>query len=230
MPKIKYDGFELEYFDSSYNFRNYQLLLIKKYLKKKIAEVGPGRGGFVDCYEKYSKSIYLVEPDKKLFRFLKKKYFNRKITIKNSIIDKIQNKFNTILYFDVLEHIENDLKEVKLAKKKLKKNGFLIFSVPAFQVFYNNFDKSVGHYKRYNKKDFRLIATKTNLKIEKIIYYDSIGLLLVMLGKIFNPSNKNLENNIKIWNFLIPLSKFIDLITFNKFGKSLLCVFKNDEL
>lgn len=229
MPKIKYDGFELEYFDSSYNFRNYQLLLIKKYLKKKIAEVGPGRGGFVDYYEKYSKSIYLVEPDKKLFRFLKKKYFNRKITIKNSIIDKIQNKFNTILYFDVLEHIENDLKEVKLAKKKLKKNGFLIFSVPAFQVFYNNFDKSVGHYKRYNKKDFRLIATKTNLKIEKIIYYDSIGLLLVMLGKIFNPSNKNLENNIKIWNFLIPLSKFIDLITFNKFGKSLLCVFKNDD-
>ena len=229
MSRLKYDGFELEYFDNSQNFRNYQLSLIKKYLKNEIAEVGPGRGGFVDYYKKNAQSLCLVEPDKKLFRFLKKRYSNKKITIKNSTIDKIQNKFNTIMYFDVLEHIKNDLKEIKLAKKKLKKKGFLIFSVPAFQIFYNNFDKSVGHHKRYSKKDFRLIAYKTNLKIKKMIYYDSIGLLLVMFSKIFNLSNKNLENNIKIWNFLIPLSRFIDLLTFNKFGKSLLCVFENDE-
>jgi len=228
MSRLKYDGFELEYFDSSNNFRLYQLSLIKKYLKKEIAEVGPGRGGFVDYYKKNARSLCLVEQEKKLLRYLKKKYSNKKITIKNSTLDKIQNKFNTILYFDVLEHIKNDLKEIKSAKKKLKKNGFLIFSVPAFQIFYNNFDKSVGHYKRYNKKDFRLIASKTNLEIKKMIYYDSIGLLLVILSKIFNLSNKNLENNIKIWNFLIPISRFIDLITFNKFGKSLLCVFKND--
>ena len=229
MSRLKYDGFELEYFDNSQNFRNYQLSLIKKYLKKEIAEVGPGRGGFVDYYKKNAQSLCLVEPDKKLFRFLKKRYSNKKITIKNSTIDKIQNKFNTIMYFDVLEHIKNDLKEIKSAKKKLKKKGFLIFSVPAFQIFYNNFDKSVGHHKRYSKKDFRLIAYKTNLKIKKMIYYDSIGLLLVMFSKIFNLSNKNLENNIKIWNLLIPLSRFIDLLTFNKFGKSLLCILENDE-
>tara|TARA_Y100001980_G_C14502426_1_gene278278 strand:- start:545 stop:940 length:396 start_codon:yes stop_codon:yes gene_type:complete len=130
------------------------------------------------------------------------------------------------MYFDVLEHIQNDLKEVLSAKKKLKKNGYLIFSVPAFQIFYNNFDKSVGHFKRYNKNDFNLISSKSNLKIEKIMYYDSFGLLLIILSKIFNVTNKNLEKNIKFWNFFIPLSKIIDLLTFNKFGKSLLCVFK----
>ena len=227
MSKFKYDGFELEYFDSSNNFRNYQLSLIKKYLiKKKIAEVGPGRGGFVKYYKKYSKSLFLIEPDRKLFRILKQKYYNKKISVKNSKIQNIKNKFDTIMYFDVLEHIQNDLKEVLSAKKKLKKNGYLIFSVPAFQIFYNNFDKSVGHFKRYNKNDFNLLSSKSNLKIEKIMYYDSFGLLLIILSKIFNVSNKNLEKNIKFWNFFIPLSKIIDLLTFNKFGKSLLCVFK----
>ena len=98
--------------------------------------------------------------------------------------------------------------------------------MPAFQIFYNNFDKSVGHYRRYNKKDFKNIASKTNLKIQKLIYYDSFGLLLIILAKIFNISNKNLGKNIKVWNFFIPFSKILDLITFNKFGKSLLCVFK----
>ncbi len=228
MSKFKYDGFELKYFDNSHNFRNYQCQLIARYLKKKVAEVGPGRGGFVNYYKNYCKKLFLIEPDKKLYLVLKKKYSNKKTTIKNFKIHKVRNKFDTIMYFDVLEHIKNDLKEVISAKKKLKKNGYLIFSVPAFQIFYNNFDKSVGHFKRYNKRDFKIIASKTNLKIEKIIYYDSFGLFLIILGKIFNISNQNLEKNIKLWNFFIPLSKIIDLLTFNKFGKSLLCVFKNE--
>jgi len=227
MSKIKYDGFELKYFDTAYNFRNYQLKLIKDFLSGDLAEVGPGRGEFVYYYQKYIRSIKLIEPDKKHFNILKKKHKKKNIKVENNTINKIKGKFQTIIYFDVLEHIKNDLKEVREAKKKLYKNGLLIFSVPAYQIFYNKFDKSIGHFKRYNKDDFRKISLETNLKIEKILYYDSIGLFLLMINKLFNLSNnKNLKNSIIIWNFLIPISKFIDFITLNKFGKSLLCILR----
>tara|TARA_B100000902_G_C27146289_1_gene831282 strand:- start:246 stop:932 length:687 start_codon:yes stop_codon:yes gene_type:complete len=227
MPNIKYDGYELEYFDSAYNFRNYQISLVKKYLKGNSMEVGPGKGELVNYYKKYLSSIRLIEPNYKLFSFLKKKYKNKKIKIENKTIYKVKNKFQTVMYFDVLEHIKKDLNEVRQAQKKLVKNGYLIISVPAHQIFYNKFDKSVGHFKRYNKKDFEKISIETNLKIEKIIYYDSFGLLLLILNKLFNFSNKDLKSKVKIWNFFIPFSRFIDLITFNRFGKSLLCIFKN---
>ncbi len=227
MSKIKYDGYELEYFDSAYNFRKYQFQLIKRYLKDDLAEVGPGKGEFVNYYIGFLKSVMLIEPDKNLFKNLKKKHKNKKIKIVNSTISKVKKKFNLVMYFDVLEHIKDDLKEIKKAKKKCKKNGYLIFSVPAYQIFYNEFDKSVGHFKRYNKKDFKKLSIKTNLKIEKLIYYDSFGLLLLILNKILNFSNTNLKSKIRFWNFFIPLSKFIDLVTFNRFGKSLICIFKN---
>ena len=77
MSKIKYDGYELDYFDSAYNFRNYQLQLIKKYLKGDLAEVGPGKGEFVNYYIDFLKSVVLVEPDKNLFNNLKKKHKNK---------------------------------------------------------------------------------------------------------------------------------------------------------
>ena len=227
MSKIKYDGYELEYFDSAYNFRNYQLSLIKKYLNGNLAEVGPGKGEFFNYYKRYLKTINLIEPDKNLFNLLKKKHNKKSVKITNKTINNVKDKFESIIYFDVLEHIKDDLKEVQNAKKKLKDNGILIYSVPAFQIFYNEFDKSVGHFKRYNKKDFEKISKKTNLKIIKLQYYDSFGLLLLILNKVFNFSSKNIKNKIKIWNFFIPLSRFIDLVTFNKFGKSLICVFKN---
>jgi len=98
--------------------------------------------------------------------------------------------------------------------------------VPAYQAFYSEFDKSVGHYKRYNKKDFIKFEKKTNLRIEKLAYYDSVGFLFLVLNKIFYLKQTNLKNKIFLWNLLIPVSKLIDSLTFNIFGKSLLCVFK----
>jgi len=226
MSKVVYDGHELEHFDNAHNFRNYQLQLIKKYLGSNLLEVGPGQGGFVEIYKKFVKKILLVEPDKRLCKFLKKKIKGQKIKINNCTINNVNKKFDSIIYFDVIEHIKNDLDEVKKAKKRLSKNGYLIINVPAHQYFYNNFDKSVGHVKRYNKHDFKIIEKKTGLKIEKITYYDSIGFLFLILNKVFSLSSKNLNHKIKFWNSLIPISKIIDFLTFNMIGKSLLCIFK----
>ena len=67
------------------------------------------------------------------------------------------------MYFDVLEHIKQDSQEIKLASKKLNENGYLIFSVPAFQIFYSDFDKMVGHFKRYHKNDFLEFSKKAKV-------------------------------------------------------------------
>ena len=226
MKIVQYDGFELEHFDSASNFREYQVSLISKYIKGNFAEVGAGTGGLVPYYKKFLKKITLLEPEKKLFKILKKSFSSKRVKIKNNTVDKLKNNFDTIIYYDVLEHIKNDLEEVKKASKKLKKNGYLIISVPAYQAFYSEFDKSVGHYKRYNKKDFIKFEKKTNLRIEKLAYYDSVGFLFLVLNKIFYLKQTNLKNKIFLWNLLIPVSKLIDSLTFNIFGKSLLCVFK----
>ena len=226
MKLIQYDGFELDHFDSAYNFRKYQISLIKKYLSGKLLEVGPGKGGLTFFYDQFVKKPTLIEPERNLYKFLKKKFKKKSFVIRNCTINKIQKKFDTIIYFDVLEHIKDDLGEIKTASKKLKKNRYLILSVPAYQSFYSSFDKSVGHYKRYNKKDFIKISKKTGLKIDKLIYYDSIGFFLLVLNRIFSLKQTNLKNKLFFWNLLIPLSKIIDFFTFNKFGKSLLCVFK----
>ena len=225
MSKINYDGFELNIFDAAKKFRKYQIDILKNYIKDPFLEVGPGKGGFVNLYRKFTNNITLIEPDNKLFQSLKQRFRKTDIKIKNHTIKKERLKYQTIIYFDVLEHIEDDLNEVMLASARLKKDGRLIFNVPAHQLFYNQFDKSVGHFKRYSKKDFMIMEKMTNLKIQKLIYYDSIGLIFLILNKVFKLKDGNLKNKIYLWNILIPLSRFIDKVTFNKLGKSLFCVF-----
>ena len=136
-----------------------------------------------------------------------------------------KKKYDTIVYLDVLEHIKKDKEEVKKALGLLKKNGKLIINVPANSHLYSNFDKDVGHYKRYSKKDFEIILQNFSFRKVSYRYYDSIGYLLSLMSKLFITNyKKNFEKKIKFWNNLIFLSKLLDKITLNVFGKSLLVI------
>ena len=226
--KYDYNGWELKYFDKAYNFRTYQLSLIKKYLKGNLAEVGPGNGTNLSYYHKFPKKIDLYEPTKKLCTELKKNFRkNKKISIFNKKLKFKKQYYNTILYLDVLEHIKDDETEILKAFKSLKKSGFLIINVPAYSHLYSQFDKDVGHYRRYEKKDIKLLCKKLKFKKMDLKYYDTLGYFLSLLSKItISNYKKNFEKKIKFWNALIPISKILDYLTGNFFGKSLLIIIK----
>ena len=225
MSNKHYNGWELKFFDNSKNFRLYQQQLINKYLLGHLAEVGPGNGTNLSYYINNPSKIDLFEPSKKHYKNLKKTFRkNKKIQIFNRSFGG-NTKYDTIIYLDVLEHIKKDKEEVRKALKLLKKNGKLIINVPANSHLYSNFDRDVGHYKRYQKNDF--IKILKNLSFRKVTfrYYDSIGYILSLMSKLFITNyKKNFEEKIKFWTSLIFFSKLLDKVTLNTFGKSLLVI------
>ena len=221
---INYPGWELKYFDKAKNFRKYQFNLIKKNIKGNIAEIGPGNGVFLKYYIKNSKKIYLYEPTVAFNKNLKKNR-SKRIKIINKKFELKKNFFDTILYLDVVEHIENDTLEIKNAFKSLRKGGKLIINVPAFQHLYSQFDKDIDHIRRYSKSDFKKILDKLKIRHYQIIYFDSLGYMLSLLSKIFVKNYRNhFAKKIKFWDTLIPISKFFDKVLFYSFGKSLLVI------
>ena len=60
-------------------------------------------------------------------------------------------------------------------------------------------------------------------------YYDSIGFMLSLLNKFFSgKKSKFMKSKILFWNSMILVSKVIDKITCNLFGKSLLLLIKKN--
>ena len=224
MDKIFYDGWELEYFDRAINFRNYQFDILKKYIKGIVAEVGPGNGSFLKYYLPLAEQIDLYEPSNNFIDNLKK-IKNQKTSIINNNFTQKDNAYDTILYLDVLEHIENDENELEIAFKSLKTGGALIINVPAFQHLYSQFDKDIDHFRRYSKNDLKKLTNKFKFSKTKLIYYDSIGYFLSIGSKLITKNYlNNFEKKIKIWDTLMPISKIIDLIIFNSIGKSLIMI------
>ena len=98
--------------------------------------------------------------------------------------------------------------------------------MPAYNYLFSNYDREVGHYRRYEKKFFIDYIKENDLKCEKLIYFDSIGYMFLLLNRIIKSKKKSVGFATFIWNLLIPISKIIDLLTFNSFGKSLLCIIR----
>lgn len=224
----KYPHIATERFDRANIWITYILSQLKKYLKGNILEVGAGCGSFSRGYiRKNKKNITLTDHDPRNIKDLKRKFnTHRNVKVTSQDLKKIKKKYDTIIYFNVLEHIKEDDKEIKLALSKLNKGGFLIILVPAHQKLYGNLDKAVGHYRRYNIRYFR----KKFPKSEKVMikYLDVMGYFLYYLNKVFFKKEVYPTSlKIFIWDKIFtPITIFADFLFNYKFGKNLLCVYK----
>ena len=173
----------------------------------------------------------MTEKDERNIETLKSRFNNYKnIEVLNLPVDKIEKKFDSILYFHVLEHIENDLLEIEKAKSKLNSGGYLVFIVPASKRIYGNLDKAVGHFRRYEKDFFK--NDLMNLKLLNLKHLDSIGYVLYYLNKIFF-TKETFPSNLKIflWDKIFtPVTIIIDFLLNYTFGKCIVAIYKKDWL
>ena len=227
---INYVGKELDNFSVARLWRKYVIYSLKKYFKdKKVLEVGSGIGSFSELIIKDAKSLTMLEPDKNFSLYLKKKFKdnNKVIEIINGTTENIKaNKYDAIIHCQVLEHIENDQEEITRNLNLLNKDGYLLICVPSFMSLYSNFDKSIGHYRRYTKKDFLLFNLQGS-KIEKMFYLDSSGYLIYKIFKLLLNSSNPKKFMVYIWDkIFIPITFVLDKFLNDKFGKNLVVIVK----
>jgi len=228
-----YIGNELELFKHAHNWKNYYASFIKKYLVNDVLEVGAGIGETTHSLcDGNQKSWLCVEPDSELTKEIYKKketgYLPSFIEVITDTIDGIDSnrKFDAIIYIDVIEHIEKDAEELQKASFFLKPGGHLIVLVPAHNYLFSEFDKSIGHFRRYNKKMLQDAAPK-ELKQIDLRYLDSMGLFASLANKWFLKQEYPELKQIKFWdNFIIPVSKITDAISFYAIGKTVIGVWQ----
>ncbi len=113
--------------------------------------------------------------------------------IKNSDFTKIDH----IFLFDVIEHVENDNIFMRdLISFPCVTNETTIFiTVPAFNYLFTSHDKFLKHYRRYNNKMIKILASEVNLQIIDSGYFFSVLLIPRFLKKIIEKFNKNTNND-----------------------------------
>jgi SAM-dependent methyltransferase len=233
MSEIPYIGNELHLFQHASNWKRYYAKNLKPFIKGDVLEVGAGIGSTTNyLYDGSQRSWLCLEPDSGLFKELETKIENKELadrcTCLKGIVSDLDphQKFDTILYIDVIEHIEDDKAELRQAAEKLNKGGHLIVLVPAHQSLFSKFDAAIGHFRRYDKKMLAPTAP-SSLQLKKIKYLDSMGLLASLANKYFLKQDYPTLDQIHFWNNLIvPVSRVTDILTNYSLGKTLIGIWQ----
>jgi hypothetical protein len=233
-----YVGGELELFSKATNWKAYYGGLLKGFLKGDVLEVGAGIGAGAQAMCDGSQSRWLcLEPDPELCGVILDRIQNRSLPacceVKTGTLRDLggqadENKFDAIVYIDVLEHIENDGGELLVAAGLLKANGVLIVLSPAHQWLYTPFDRAIGHYRRYDKRSLRRISPPA-LRCVNLSYLDSVGMLASVGNRLLLRSSMPTAGQIGFWDKrLVPVSRFVDPVLRYQIGKSILGVWRKE--
>ena len=139
---------------------------------KKVLDFGSGNGGFLKLTKNISKKVLGVELEKAIIPF----YKEENISLENNV-DNINEKFDIITSFHVIEHIKEPLKILDKLKNLLEDNGRLIIEVPnandALLTIYeneafSNFTYWSCHLYLYTHHTLNLLAKQAGFEVEFI--------------------------------------------------------------
>ena len=106
---------------------------VRNIAEKKVLEVGCGLGGFAKILEEKGCNVSASDISAFMIENAKKLNPNVKFSVVNIELDAEKykdNEYDIIFAFEVMEHLVNPQKALQNLKRKLKKNGLLIFTTP----------------------------------------------------------------------------------------------------
>lgn len=230
MPAAQtYPGNELELCAAADHWRHYWSSLIQTFIGERVLEVGAGIGSVTRLLAAEHADWTALEPDPDLARQVSawaRQGAYGGVTSITGVLASLpaDQHFDTILYIDVLEHIDNDRKEVEDAYARLSPGGNLIILVPAHNSLYTPFDKAIGHFRRYNRRQIEALKPSEAIQV-KNVYLDCLGMAASMMNKFILRASMPSSSQIRFWDqIVVPLSRQLDPLLGHNIGKTLLTV------
>lgn len=230
---FEYIGSELELFAEAANWRAYWQRQATPFLGYRVLEVGAGIGTVTrDLCRPPVEHWVALEPDLAMAARLEVDSQAGRLpaiceprhgTTATLAPDE---RFDTVLYIDVLEHIQDDQAEVARAAQHLTPGGYLVVLAPAHQALYTEFDVAIGHFRRYGMA--RLLSVGVDgLGVCRARYLDSVGLIASLGNRLLLRSAQPTRRQIRLWDrVMVRLSRRLDPLFGYRLGKSALVVWR----
>ena len=229
-----YKGTELDVFALATNWKAYWASRIETHIGWRVLEVGAGLGATARILCGNQKKWIALEPDPALARRMRNDVHAGDLPsicdVRTGTLQDLDasERFDTVLYIDVLEHIKNDRDELERAMSRLDVDGRIIVLAPAHQFLYTAFDKSIGHFRRYDRGMISAL-NPSGLTLFRFEYLDSFGFLASLGNRALLNSSTPSASQILFWDrFMVPVSRYLDPFLGRSFGKSVLAVWRKN--
>jgi len=202
---------------------------------RRIWDAGAGIGIASKILEQHSDYILATDIGLENINSLKKEFAScpkieiRECDLLNTGWEELPRGIDTIVHLDVLEHIKEDAKVLKLFYDCLAVNGRLLVKVPAHPSLYCAIDRTSGHSRRYTREELKEKLVNAGFLVSRITYMNMMGAIIYFVkGKILGHdqefANTISKNSLLFMNKIIPVYQWIEQFLPRCFGLSVIAV------
>lgn len=231
----------LRHWDYIDRYSAWMFSVYKDYVGKKVFDVGAGRGRMTRFYIDKVDQVVATDIFQNQVNYMNERFsdypgFHAELfNILEDNIIKYENKFDTVICINVLEHLSDDFTAVGKMMSLLERGGHLILMVPALQKLYCKMDENVGHFRRYDRGRMNDIANANKAVIVKHHYFNVLGIIPYWLkgrrkiDKDESFSTSLNEKNSRIYNYASIIMEPIEKVFPPSIGLTEVMILKKHE-
>jgi SAM-dependent methyltransferase len=188
-------------------------------LGRRVLEVGSGTGNITQflCAEGREVTATDIVPS---YRNELERLFdgNPKVRVKNFNLmaeapgEFVADPFDSVVCLNVLEHIEDDLFALEQMRDSLAPRGKLALLVPAHRLLYGEFDRALGHFRRYGRRELAGKLEKTGFVVREMNFFSLAAALPWLINGRLLKRDYIPTGQANLANLLVPLLKLERLI------------------
>jgi len=167
-------GRSLEDSSGQEGYRRYQFDLIAPHCGPSVLEVGSGAGEFAGQFRGLDRLV-LTDVDPDAVAALQRRFAGRAEVVARVLdVDGAggsgaiaEAPVSSVVAINVLEHIEDDVAALRRLAGAVTPGGSIVLWVPAYPALYGDFDRAVGHFRRYTPRTLRAVGEAAGLRVER---------------------------------------------------------------
>lgn len=209
-------------------YRRYQYDLIAPHCGRSVLEVGAGLGEFAAQFTGLDRLVVTdVDPD--AVALLKNRFADRAEVEAHQFdlagTQALDRPVDTAVAINVLEHFEDDAHVLAVLARSVVPGGTIVLWVPGYQSLYSEFDRRVGHFRRYTPATLRDAIRRAGLACELARPVNLLGGVAwwaaMRLGKAQGPKTGAVGVYDRV---VVPATRVLDRLLPIPFGQSVLAV------
>ncbi len=153
--------------------------LAEPHLGESPLEVGAGTGDYAEVWARPGRVLTASEADPGRLAGLRARFAGREDVVVRELEVPITETagHSALVALNVLEHIEDDVAALRSFAGLVRPGGAVVLIVPAFEIAMSDFDRSIGHYRRYTRRTLTRALVGAGLRPVDVHYVNAVGLL-----------------------------------------------------
>ena len=207
----------LDALEQAPRFNQWMYDAVRPFLGRRLAELGSGRGNLSRLLCQHE-ALLLTDYEERYLGELREhsEYWDHVRVAKLDL--QVRSDYgalrdyqpDTVVCLNVLEHLEDDQQVLNNLAEVVPPGCRLVFLVPYNPRLFSEFDRQIGHFRRYRRRELEQKMENAGFEVERQFFFNKVGVLAWWVGNTLSGQKTITAWQLKLYNALTPVFRVLD--------------------